>query len=148
MTKKYIVVGITIVLLVGFMVYYARHNTITAPSEEVANSISEEGEFTENQQESENNGSETRVVMFHNGTGPMCIDAIDFFKKEGIEYEEHLTTDSDFSELLSTYESQFNGESEGVSTSFGYYPIIFVRDRAFSGFDEEIGAEIMSLLDE
>ena len=89
--------------------------------------------------------STEELVIFHNGTGPMCIEALAFFEKMGYEYTQYLNTDSDYSTKLGEYRQGFN-VSEGESTSFGYYPIIFVGDRAFSGFNdniEEIIEEIM-----
>ena len=84
-----------------------------------------------------------RVVVFHNGSGNMCLDMLDFFKEHKIQYEEHLTTDTDFISQLNSYKK---GKSEGVSDSYGYYPIIFIDDRAFSGFNEEIKQEIRGLI--
>ena len=85
-----------------------------------------------------------RVVVFHNGSGNMCLDMLAFFKEHKIQYEEHLTTDTDFISQLNSYKK---GESEGVSDSYGYYPIIFIGDRAFSGFNKEIGDEIKKTLE-
>jgi len=102
--------------------------------------LEEEGDTEE---EDVSNTEEEAVVMFHNGVGSMCLDAIDFFEENNIEYTEYLTTDSNFNTLLNEYRDTSNGVSEGVSTSFGYYPMIFIGDRAFSGFSEEIGEEIL-----
>lgn len=85
-----------------------------------------------------------RVVVFHNGSGNMCLDLLAFFKEHKIQYEEHLTTDTDFISQLNSYKK---GESEGVSDSYGYYPIIFIGDRAFSGFNKEIEGEIKEILE-
>lgn len=85
-----------------------------------------------------------RVVVFHNGSGNMCLDLLAFFKEYDIEYEEHKTTDTDFISQLNSYKK---GKSEGVSDSYGYYPIIFIGDRAFSGFNKEIGDEIKKTLE-
>ena len=105
--------------------------------------------FGLNQNSNENNeksgSQDIEIVMFHNGTGPMCIEALDFFEKENIEITEYLTTDSNFTDKLSEYKQNFDS-SEGVSTSFSYYPMIFVGGRAFSGFDNEIGDEILEIL--
>jgi glutaredoxin len=85
-----------------------------------------------------------RVVVFHNGSGNMCLDLLAFFKEHNIEYEEHLTTDTDFISQLNSYKK---GKSEGVSDSYGYYPIIFINDRAFSGFNKDIEGEIKKILE-
>jgi len=71
---------------------------------------------------------------------------INFFKKNNIEYVEHLTTDTDFGTQLNAYKGNVS-KSEGVSDSYDYYPIIFVGGRAFSGFNEEIGEEILKILE-
>lgn len=83
-----------------------------------------------------------KIVAFHNGQGPMCLDFLEFTK--GIKYpvEQHLTTDSDFNAQLSTYKSKYS-KSSGVDEDFGYYPIIFAGDKAYSGFNEEIKSEIL-----
>jgi glutaredoxin len=91
------------------------------------------------------NSSAEKVVIFHNNAGPMCLEALDFFEANNIEYEEHLTNDSDFTSLLTDYKSDFE-VSEGESAGFGYYPIIFIGDKAYSGFNEDIGEEIKSLI--
>ncbi|MDD2270282.1 MAG: hypothetical protein PHG60_01735 [Candidatus Dojkabacteria bacterium] len=93
-------------------------------------------------------GSEVNMdelAMFHNGAGDMCIDAIDFLKKNNIKYVEYLNTEGDFEKNLSLYRQEYGNESEGVSTSYGYYPMIFYKGRAFSGFNEEIGSILKSL---
>ncbi len=90
--------------------------------------------------------TDKEVVVFHNNTGPMCLEMINFFKENNIEYVEHLTTDTDFGTQLNAYKGNIS-KSEGVSDSYGYYPIIFVGGRAFSGFNEEIGEEILKILE-
>jgi hypothetical protein len=85
------------------------------------------------------------LTIFHNGSGPMCLEALSFFDDEGMEYVEYLNTDTVYQEKLNQYRSEFTDISEGMSTSFGYYPIIFYKGRAFSGFNEVIGTEIISL---
>lgn len=86
------------------------------------------------------------VVVFHNGTGPMCVEMKEFFQENNIEYEEHLTTDTDFGTQLNAYKGDIS-KSEGISDSYGYYPIIFVEGKAYSGFSEEIGGEILGMLE-
>lgn len=78
-----------------------------------------------------------KIVMFHNGVGPMCKEAEAFL--DGLDYpvEEHLVGEKNFLTLLDKYRVQFP-QTEGVSKSYEYFPIIFVKDRAFSGFDEEV----------
>jgi len=88
------------------------------------------------------------IIMFHNETGPMCIDAIEFLEENYIAYQQHIPTDIDFHEQLEKYKANFEGVSEGVSESFGYYPIIIVTHRAFSGFDNEIETHILDELND
>lgn len=42
--------------------------------------------------------NEYSLVIFHNETGPMCVEAIEFFNENDIKFTEHLTTDEDFQE--------------------------------------------------
>jgi len=86
------------------------------------------------------------VVIFHNNAGAMCLELLDFLKENNIEYEEHLTTDTDFGTQLNAYKGRIP-VSKGVSDNYGYYPIIFVNGTAFSGFNKEIGEEILKLLE-
>lgn len=85
------------------------------------------------------------VVIFHNNAGAMCLELLDFLKENNIDYEEHLITDTDFGTQLNAYKGSIS-RSEGVSDNYGYYPIIFVEGRAFSGFNEEIKKELLEIL--
>lgn len=85
-----------------------------------------------------------RVVIFHNGKGSMCLELLDFLKANNIKYEGHLNTDTDFVSQLNSYKK---GSSEGVSDTYEYYPIIFIGERAFSGFNSEIGEMIKAILE-
>lgn len=95
--------------------------------------------------------SENTVVIFHNGTGPMCIAALawlDTMRSEhtDLAIEERLTTDLDDLALLGQLTLQY-GQSQGVSTTFGYLPIIFFKGQAFSGFNDEIQQSLEGLID-
>jgi hypothetical protein len=96
-------------------------------------------------QDAENDYVGEKLVMYHNGTGPMCLDALEFLETIDYTVEQHLTDEEDFQENLSALEEVY-GSSEGVSTSFGYYPIIFIQDRAFSGFNDEVKQKIESMI--
>ncbi len=94
---------------------------------------------------------ETRLLIFHNGNGPMCLDALNWLAEAQQEHpdliiEEHLTTDPAglalFGQLVSEY-----GQSQGVSTTFGYLPVILVAGHAFSGFNEEVRAALEALIE-
>ncbi len=89
---------------------------------------------------------ETELTIFHNNQGPMCLELIDFLKENNLEYEEHLTSDTDFVSQLNAHKVT-NPTSEGVSESYGYYPIIFIDGRSFSGFDENVETELREILD-
>jgi hypothetical protein len=95
------------------------------------------------QSSNSNSTEEKELVIFSNGTGSMCVEAEEFFKENGIEYTLYLTTDEDFNTKLEEYRAEYNN-SRGVSDSFGYYPFIFTEDTAYSGFNEEIGEEILT----
>ena len=86
------------------------------------------------------------LTVFHNGQGPMCLEFLDFLNEYNLEYEEHLNTDTDFVSQLNAHKVD-NPKSEGISETYGYYPIIFVEGRAFSGFDQDIENEIKDILD-
>lgn len=82
-----------------------------------------------------------KLVMFHNGEGPMCRDAEAFIETLDYPVEEHLTGETNFLTLLERHRAQVP-RSEGLSDSYGYFPIIFVDGRAFSGFDAVVQQEI------
>jgi hypothetical protein len=95
--------------------------------------------------------SEDTFVIFHNGTGPMCIDALDWLvemqaERPDLIVEEHLTTDLGSLILLTELKSQY-GQSQGVSTTFGYLPLIFFGGQALSGFNDEIQQSLEGLID-
>lgn len=95
------------------------------------------------QDESEVNQKKDKeeIIMFHNDKGSMCREAKDFFQENKIEFKEILTTDENFSEQLNLYKKEYP-ETKGLSSSYGYYPFIFVGEEAYSGFNEEIKEEI------
>lgn len=82
-----------------------------------------------------------KLVMFHNGQGPMCKDAATFVETLDYPVEEHLSTEPHFHTMLDRYRVQFPG-SEGVSDAYEYLPIIFLQNKAFFGFDAAVKAEI------
>ena len=83
-----------------------------------------------------------KIMMFHNGSGPMCLDALDFIKTINYPVEQYLDYEHGFREKLDQLEAEFKS-SEGIHPLFGYYPIIFIKDRVFSGFNETIKNEIL-----
>ena len=85
-----------------------------------------------------------KIIMFHNGRGPMCLDALEWIDSIDYPVEQYLDYEEGFRENLNDLIAEF-GQSEGVSNSFGYYPIIFIKDRAFSGFNDNIKNELEGL---
>ncbi|MGA1840660.1 MAG: polysaccharide deacetylase family protein [bacterium] len=85
------------------------------------------------------------IVFFHNGSGPMCLDFLDFLDTISYPVEEHLISDQGFWNDMAALESLF-GSSEGLSQSFGYFPIIFIKDKAYSGFNNEIKEAILGMI--
>lgn len=85
--------------------------------------------------------ADNKIIVFHNNKGPMCLDFLEFIEAANYPVEQHLVGDEDFDRTFMEYKRKFT-ESEGLSSSFGYYPIIFINDRAFSGFNEAIKNDI------
>jgi len=96
---------------------------------------------------SESPKNQEKILMFHNGKGPMCIEAVDFLKSVNYPNEQVLTTEPDFFQRLAAKKEKFS-QSEGVSDSFSFYPIIFINSRAFSGFNQEIKNQILQEIDQ
>ena len=84
----------------------------------------------------------SKIVMFHNGEGPMCKEAEAFLDTLDYPVEAHLISEPRFLILLDRYMARY-AASEGVSDSFGYFPIIFTKDKAFSGFDDAVRKAIL-----
>jgi hypothetical protein len=75
----------------------------------------------------------------------MCLDFLNFTETIDYKIEQHLNYEEDFYPIFNSYRNDFE-KSEGVSESFGYYPMIFVKGRVFSGFNEDIGEEIKNII--
>ncbi len=93
---------------------------------------------------------EIRMLIFHNGTGPMCLEALSWVETmraahPDLVIEEHLTTEPAGLALFRQLESQY-GYSQGLSANFGYLPVIFLKGQAFSGFNEAVKAALASLI--
>jgi len=82
-----------------------------------------------------------KLVMFHNGEGPMCREAAAFIA--GLDYpiEEHLVGERNFLPMLESYRARYSA-SEGMSERFELFPLIFIEGRAFSGFDDSVRSAI------
>lgn len=94
---------------------------------------------------------EDTLVIFHNGSGPMCLEALAWLAAERAEHpdlvvREYLTTDTVNRAILNDLKSRYD-QSQGVSTTFQYLPIIFFRGQAFSGFNDEVKQALGALID-
>lgn len=95
--------------------------------------------------------SEDTLVIFHNGSGPMCLEATNWLATIQPEHpdlivEERQTTNPANLVLLAQMKP-LHGQSQGVSTTFGYLPIIFFRGQAFSGFNDEVMNTLAGLIE-
>lgn len=93
---------------------------------------------------------ERTLMIFHNGMGPMCLDALDWLadvrtQHPDLAVEEHLTTDPAGLALFMHLSAQYE-QSQGVSTDFGYLPVIFLGGQAFSGFNNEVQTALEALI--
>ncbi|MGA1826042.1 MAG: protease inhibitor I42 family protein [bacterium] len=86
-----------------------------------------------------------KIIFFHNGKGPMCLDFLDFINTIDYPIEEHIVNEENFKNHLKALITEF-GSSNGVSESFDFYPIIFIKNKAFSGFNEVIKNEILTIM--
>ena len=93
----------------------------------------------------DNEKENSEIVIFHNGTGTMCMEALSFLRTQGYEFTDYLNTDEDYSVKINEYKVDFE-KSEGVSETFSYYPIIFIKGRAFSGFNQTVQESIEDLM--
>lgn len=82
-----------------------------------------------------------KLVMFHNGEGPMCRDAAAFVDDLDYPVEVHLVGERNFLPMLESYRAR-HAASEGVSERFELFPLIFIEGRAFSGFNSAVRAAI------
>lgn len=87
------------------------------------------------------------LTVFHNNSGPMCLEFLEFVKTIDYPVRQYLDSQEDFVQVLNDYKSNFNG-SEGISQSFSYYPIIFIKDKVYSGFNDDIRQSILQLISE
>jgi peptidoglycan/xylan/chitin deacetylase (PgdA/CDA1 family) len=108
--------------------------------EDIGKEVEEINEIESEEKEKYNVGN--KIMMFHNGKGPMCLEAVEFLKTINYPVEQYLDSEEGFREKLDKLEAEF-ASSEGIHPLFGYYPIIFIKDRVFSGFNETIKNEIL-----
>ena len=94
---------------------------------------------------------EDTLAIFHNGSGPMCLEALAWLETMQAEHpdlvvEEYLTTNVANLAILTELKSEY-GQSQGVSTTFGYLPIIFFSGQVFSGFNDEVQEALGGLIE-
>ena len=90
------------------------------------------------------------LVMFHNNSGPMCLAALAWLEQiqnqyPELRFEEHLLDQPGETLLLARTIASFPG-SNGPSNNFGYLPVIFYQDQAYSGFDDDVAQDLEALL--
>jgi hypothetical protein len=93
---------------------------------------------------------EDTLHIFHNNRGFMCLEALAWLDGIQAEYpdlsvEKHRSDESAGYSLLQQWKAYFD-ESEGISSNFGYLPIILHRGRAFSGFNDAIAQDLEALI--
>lgn len=132
---------------------HEKEKNIPEPVEEIKNESKKEElpiEINESDEEQDEDPTEEpekepdtkKLIMFHNGRGPLCLEQLKFLEGIKPQYpslviEEHLTTEQGTRELLNQLKSEYD-KSEGVSENFGYLPITFINNHAYSGFNSEV----------
>lgn len=81
------------------------------------------------------------IVVFGDEDNELYQDLISFLKEGQYNYTTYLISDSEFLDKLDSYKRMY-GYSEGMSSNFRYYPFIFLKEKAFSGFNIIIKEEI------
>ena len=92
------------------------------------------------------------LLIFHNGSGPMCLEALDWLEEAredhpALQVEEHLVYEEGERALMLQLEAEHEA-SEGVSSAFEYLPIMFFEDAAFSGFNADVAEALLGLMPE
>lgn len=90
------------------------------------------------------------LVIFHNNTGPMCFACLDWIADAKTRFpdlvvKEYLVYEPAGSLMLAQLMQQ-SPTSQGVSTSYGYLPVLFLQGQGFSGFNDEIAQALEELL--
>ncbi|MEA3342904.1 MAG: hypothetical protein U9Q92_01945 [archaeon] len=142
---------------------HEKEKNIPEPVKEIKNESNKEElpiEINESDEEQEEEPTEDpekepaakKLIMFHNGRGPMCLEQLKFLEGVKPQYpsliiEEHLTTEQGTRELLNQLKSEYD-KSEGISDNFGYLPITFINDYAYSGFNSEVKEKLEKDIEE
>lgn len=88
----------------------------------------------------------TPIILFQGSKGELSKDARAFIELSNYPYEIYSPKDKDFLEKLETYKKEYK-TSQGLSSNFRHYPIIFLENKAFSGFNPEIKENILKSLE-
>ena len=82
-----------------------------------------------------------RIIIFHNGAGEDTKQANGFVNTLTYQVEEYVYPEGQSKGYFLGLKD-FYKESLGESDSFGYFPVIFIQDKAYSGWNDEIEAAI------
>ncbi len=93
-----------------------------------------------------------KLIMIHNDQGSMCVNQLKFLEDLKPQYssliiEEHLTTEQGTMEILKELKANYTA-SEGISKTFGYLPITFINNHAYSGFNREVRGKLIKDIEE
>ncbi|MDD2909403.1 MAG: hypothetical protein PHU74_00575 [Candidatus Pacebacteria bacterium] len=88
------------------------------------------------------NAEDNFIVVFGNDHGELCSDLRTFLESNNYPYTNYSTSNPEFLSELEYYKKEYK-VSEGMSKNFRYYPIVFVNEKAFSGFNNEIKENII-----
>ncbi len=136
-----------------------KEKNIPEPVKEIKTESKKEGlpiEINESDEEPteqpEKEPATKKLIMFHNGRGPMCLEQLKFLESIKPQYpslviEEHLTTEQGTRELLNQLKSEYD-KSEGISENFGYLPITFINSHAYSGFNSKVKEKLEKDIEE
>ena len=77
----------------------------------------------------------------------MCVNQLKFLEELKPQYlsliiVEHLTTEQGTMEILRELKASYSA-SEGISKTFGFLPITFINDHAYSGFNREVEEKLL-----
>lgn len=87
------------------------------------------------------------VIFYQDKKQEMTKEALSYSNTINYPVERNVYSDPGSKDYLEGLK-KFYKESEGKSEKFGYFPIIFIKDRAFSGFDQAVENKIEKIRDE
>lgn len=83
------------------------------------------------------NNAKAEMIIFTSPSNVLYQDLVSFLEANNYSYERRLTSDEDFLKDLTALKKETK-RSEGMSKNFRYYPLIFINESAFSGFNKEV----------